>query len=127
MATDRITDAEAPLSRRLCWRSPTLTLDGSAHRGAGKGDSAGARQSRLGDVIKIYAVAKRPDAAGARTLSYENRYEPARASEPPTSFCSPAVAALRRYGAAAQRRRAEFSVRYTVSRRETAGLRRSAC
>lgn len=31
---------------------------------------------KVGGVIKIYATAKRPDRAGAQTLTYQNRYQP---------------------------------------------------
>ena len=31
-----------------------------------------------GDTLKIYAVARRPDRPGPRTLGYDNRYQPAK-------------------------------------------------
>ncbi|PYE53836.1 hypothetical protein [Deinococcus yavapaiensis] len=45
---------------------------------------------RLGNVIKIYATAKRSDAAGTRTLSYQNRYQPAKSSWIANVFLQPA-------------------------------------
>ena len=48
------------------------------------------RNLELGnDSIRIYAVAKRPDKGGAHSLSYDNRYQPARSQWTANIFLQP--------------------------------------
>ncbi|WP_424952005.1 hypothetical protein [Deinococcus sp.] len=70
-----------------------------------------------GDTLKIYASAKRPDAVGAQTLSYHNRYQPARSQWIANVFLQPAGGW--QYAVTGQQHSADgqqLTVKYTVSR-----------
>ncbi|MFC4453593.1 hypothetical protein [Deinococcus sonorensis] len=78
-ADGRVTVNEARAYAVSVLRQSTLTIDGKA---AGwtvdRVDVPSLESLKVGsDTLKIYATARRPDRAGAATLSYQNRYQPA--------------------------------------------------
>jgi hypothetical protein len=75
-----ITDTEARAYAESVMKQSTLMLDHVAVPWTLENVSVPPYQHlELGsDTIRIYAVAKHPDRAGAQTLTYENRYEPAK-------------------------------------------------
>ncbi len=75
-----ITDAEARAYAERVLKQSTIVLDGVAAAWRLEKISTPLYESlRLGsDTLKIYAVAVRPDQVGAHTLSYRNRYQPAK-------------------------------------------------
>ncbi|WP_161884361.1 hypothetical protein [Deinococcus alpinitundrae] len=68
-------------------------------------------------VLKIYALAKRADAAGAQSLSYENRYQPVKSQWIANIFLLPAAGW--QYGVTGQQHSndgRQLTVKYQVTR-----------
>jgi hypothetical protein len=86
-----ITDAQARAYAQSVLQQSTLVLDGVAAPWSLERVSVPPYQNlKLAtDTIKIYAVAKRPDRAGALTLRYENRYQPAKSQWIANVFLQP--------------------------------------
>lgn len=76
----RITEAEALAYARGVMARSTLTVDGKAAAWTIGRVAVPPYANLLGesDTIKVYATARRAERAGAHTLTYENRYEPAK-------------------------------------------------
>ena len=76
----RISEPEGRAFALRVLQQSTLMLDGKLATWRLDRVSAPAYQGlrQEGDTLKIYAIARRPDRAGARTLAYENRYNPAK-------------------------------------------------
>ncbi len=69
------------------------------------------------DTLKIYATARRTDTAGAQTLSYQNRYQPAKGQWTANVFLLPGAGW--QYGVTGQTRSndgQQLAVNYTVGR-----------
>ena len=72
---------------------------------------------RIGSVLKIYASAKRKDQLGPQTLSYQNRYQPAKSQWMANIFLLPGAGW--QYGVTGQQHSndgTQLSVKYTVIR-----------
>jgi hypothetical protein len=115
-ADQRITDAEARAYAEGVIRQSTLALDDVPVSWSLESVSVPPYQNLAlaSDTIKIYTVAKRPDAAGPHTLSYENRYEPAKSQWIANIFLQPGPGW--RYEVTAQQRSDDgrlLIVRYT--------------
>ncbi len=91
-ADRRITDAEARAYAGRVLAQSTLALDGVAAPWTLDKVSAPPYQNlQTGNgILKIYAVAKRPERTGAQTLSYQNRYQPAKSQCIANIFLQPA-------------------------------------
>jgi hypothetical protein len=92
-ADKTVTDAEARAYAGRVLAQSTLALDGVTAPWTLDRVSAPPYQNlQTGNgVLKIYAVAKRPDRAGARTMSYQNRYQPAKSQCIANVFLQPAA------------------------------------
>jgi hypothetical protein len=75
-----ISKAEARRFAQRVLDQTTLTLDGKAAPWRIAKVDAPPYQNLLQatDTLKIYAIARRPDRAGAHTLYFDNRYQPAK-------------------------------------------------
>jgi len=70
-----------------------------------------------GDTLKIYATAKRPEVVGEQTLSYQNRYQPAKSQWNANIFLQPGAGW--QYGVTGQTRSndgRQLTVKYTARR-----------
>jgi hypothetical protein len=76
----RVSDAEARAYAEQVLKQSSLTLDGVSLSWRLERVSVPPYQSlsREGDTLKIYAIAMRAEQAGVHTLSYVNRYQPAK-------------------------------------------------
>ncbi len=92
-ADGRITDAEAVAYAGRVLAQSTLALDGATVPWTLDKVIAPPYQNLQtgNDILKIYAVAKRPDRTGAQTLSYQNRYQPAKSQCIANVFLQPAL------------------------------------
>ncbi len=118
-ADKRVTDLEARAYARAVLDQSTFMLDGVAGYWVLHGVTVPPfRSLELGtDTIKIYAVAKRPDRAGARTLTYQNRYAPGKSVWAANVFLQQAVGW--HYQVTGQQRSDDgqrLTVRYIVTR-----------
>ena len=89
----KITDAEAKGYARKVLAQSTLKLGGAAVAWTlDKVEVPPYADLKTGNaILKIYALAQRPDSAGAQTLSYQNRYQPARSQCIANVFMQPAA------------------------------------
>lgn len=118
-ADQRVTDSEARAYAQGVLEQSAITHDGVAVSWTLENVSVPPHQNlKLGsDTIKIYAVAKRPDSSGAHTLSYENRYQPAKSQWTANVFLQPGAGW--RYHVTGQQRSddgGQLTVNYTATR-----------
>jgi hypothetical protein len=115
----RITDVEARAYAGRVLAQSTLTLDGAAAPWTLDKVSVPPYQNLQtgNDILKIYAVAKRPDRTGPQTLSYQNRYQPAKSQCIANVFLQPAAGW--QYQVTGQQRSddgRQLTVKYTAGR-----------
>ncbi|MBB6017090.1 hypothetical protein ACFP9V_22815 [Deinococcus radiopugnans] len=115
----RITDAEARAYAGRVLKQSTLKLgDVAAGWTLGKIEVPPYADLKTGNaVLKIYATAKRRDTVGAQTLSYQNRYQPAKGQWTANIFLLPGAGW--QYGVTGQQRSndgQQLTVNYTVNR-----------
>ncbi len=87
----KVTDTEAKGYARKVLAQSTLTLDGKATSWTlDRVEVPDVALLRVGGgILKIYATAKRMDKVGTRTLSYVNRYAPAKSQPTANVFLQP--------------------------------------
>jgi len=116
-ADGRITEAEARAYAGRVLAQSTLALDGVAVPWRLDKVSVPPYENLEtgNDILKIYAVAKRPDRTGTHSLSYQNRYQPAKSQWTANVFLQPTAGW--QYQVTGQQRSddgRQFTVKYTA-------------
>lgn len=115
----RVTPAEARAYAVRVLAQSTLTVNGAPARWTLDEVTVPPYQNlkAAGDTIKIYATAPRTDRAGAHTLTYVNRYQPAKTQAIANIFLLPGAGWT--YGVTGQQHSGDgrqLTVKYTATR-----------
>ncbi|WP_216326352.1 hypothetical protein [Deinococcus aestuarii] len=114
----KVTVAEARAYARLVLAQSTLKVNGVAVPWAlDQVEVPPVAALKEGGILKIYASAQRTDRAGAQTLTYQNRYQPAKSQWMANVFLLPGAGW--RYGVVGQGHShdgRQLTVNFTVSR-----------